>query len=452
MNSSIHKIIDRDKDKLIAALQENVRIPSTEGAPEANAPFGRNVRLALDHALAEGAKLGFRTVDMEGYVGCIEYGEGSEMVGVVCHLDVVPEGEGWTHDPYGAEIADGNMYGRGTLDDKGPAFCALYAMAAIKESGIPLRRRIRIILGTNEETGWGCMKYYAKHGEAPTLGFTPDGDYPLVNSEKGICQNDFKKSFRSNIRVKAGTRPNVVAGRTDVFVPVCREKVEKAIEDARLEGFTYEFFDCENGTSFRVNGLEAHGASPELGKNSVQAALCVLDLLKLEGEDGEMVSVLHKALGMSIHGEDLGLDVTDASGRLTLNVGVIDWDENGINSLQTDCRHPISVKAQHVIDTQVKAYGMERVGGKCQDPLFVPADSELVTKLLDVYAAHTGTRPAPKAIGGGTYARAFKNVVAFGAEIPGHPAPIHMPDEFIPIEDLMFDAHVIADAMVALAE
>ncbi len=452
MNELVNAIIDRDKEKLIASLQESIRIPSTEGTPEPGAPFGRAVREALDHALRTGAELGLRTTDMEGYIGCIEHGSGEEMLGVICHLDVVPEGTGWKHPPYGAVIDDGLLYGRGTLDDKGPAYAAIYALAAIKEANIPLRRRVRIILGTNEETGWGCMDYYKAHGEAPTLAFTPDGNYPAVNSEKGILHTTFEKRFKSNIRIKAGTRPNVVPGRTEVFVPVSAENVSAAVEKAGLDKFRYEIKAADNGTELTVIGLDAHASIPEDGLNSLQAAFTVLDLLGLPGADGEMVSVMHKALGMGMHGENMGLDIEDASGRLTLNPGVIDWNEEGIVDFKIDVRHPTSLSKEEVKAKQEAALTMKVTHEHAQDGLFVPADSELVSKLMKVYEDRTGEHLEPLRIGGGTYARAFKNAVAFGPEIPGHPAPIHMPNEFISIEDLMFDAHMIADAMLALAE
>lgn len=452
MNKTVNAIIDRDGDKLVASLQESIRIPSTEGTPEPGAPFGKAVREALDHALETGAKLGLRTTNMDGYIGCIELGEGEEMLGVICHLDVVPEGEGWKHPAYGAVIEDGLLYGRGTLDDKGPAYAAIYALAAIKEANIPLRRRVRIILGTNEETGWGCMDYYKEHGEAPTLAFTPDGNYPAVNSEKGILHTTFEKRFRSNISIKAGTRPNVVPGKTEVFVPVPAEKVNAAIEKAGLDKFGYEVRPLEAGTELTVIGLDAHASIPEDGLNSMQAAFTVLDLLGLPGEDGEMVSVMHKALGMGMHGENMGLDIEDASGRLTLNPGVIDWNGEGIVDFKIDVRHPTSLDKEEVKAKQEAALGMKVTHEHAQDGLFVPADSELVSKLMKVYEDRTGEHLEPLRIGGGTYARAFKNAVAFGPEIPGHPAPIHMPNEFISIEDLMFDAHMIADAMLALAE
>lgn len=469
MNKTVDAIIEKHKQQLIESLQMSIRIPSVEGKPEEGAPFGPEVRRALDHALATAKDLGFETANMEGYAGCIDYGEGEEMLGILCHLDVVPEGTGWEFPPYAAVINNDIMYGRGTLDDKGPAFAAIYALNAIKEAGIKLRRRVRIILGTNEETGWGCMDYYRQHGEAPTLAFTPDGEYPVVNSEKGILHTTFEKRFPSALRIKAGTRPNVVPGRTEVIVSENIKKVTDAVNAAKekyeyLNGFKFEMtMDAISSlkgvlkgegvsTKLVVIGLDAHASTPELGKNSLQAAFAVLDELGLAGEDGEMVARMHKALGLGMHGEDMGLDITDASGRLTLNPGVIDWNENGIVDFKIDVRHPITLSAEDVKAKETAALGMPITHEHAQHGLFVPAESELVSKLLKVYGDRTGNYLPPLAIGGGTYARAFENAVAFGCEIPGKPAPVHMPNEYISIEDLMFNAHIIADAILALAE
>ena len=206
----MNKIVDRwildHKDELINSLKESVRIPSVEGAPEPNAPFGREVRRALDHALALARSFGFTTIDMDGYIGVIDYGEGEETLGVMCHLDVVPEGEGWDNPPYAAETVDGCIVGRGTLDDKGPAMSSIYALAAIKAAGLKTKRRIRIMLGCNEESGWGCMKLYGEVAKMPDIAFSPDGEYPVVNSEKAIVHASYRKPFKSALRIEGGTR------------------------------------------------------------------------------------------------------------------------------------------------------------------------------------------------------------------------------------------------------
>ena len=74
-------------------------------------------------------------------------------------------GDGWNTDPFEGVIADGRITGRGVLDDKGPVIAALYAMKALKDSGAELKRRIRLIVGTDEETGSTDMERYKKTEE-----------------------------------------------------------------------------------------------------------------------------------------------------------------------------------------------------------------------------------------------------------------------------------------------
>ena len=171
---------------MISALQEQLRIPSKEGAPVPDAPFGPECRRALDLALDLARNAGFETMDLDGYAGHAEFGEGAEVVMALGHLDVVPEGDGWKHDPYGAVIEDGYIYARGAADDKGPAYAAFYAARALKECGVALSRRIRVVFGCNEESGFRCAKHYFSHQEQPTYGFVPDAEWPLVYAEKGI--------------------------------------------------------------------------------------------------------------------------------------------------------------------------------------------------------------------------------------------------------------------------
>ena len=327
---AVEQFIDNNKDALVRSVQEIVRFPSVE-APAAGpgAPFGEAVRGALENALNLGKSFGFETTNLDGYAGCIDYGCGEEMLGVVAHVDVVPEGEGWIHPPYAAEIADGRIYGRGTMDDKGPAVCAIYALAAIKAAGIPMRRRVRIILGTNEETGWGCMDHYRKVAEIPTLTFSPDADYPVVNSEKGIYHATMRCNAKTNIRINGGTRANVVCGKVKAFVPVEITEVEKHVSGILAKGFGVELEALANGTEITVIGLDAHGSMPELGKNAMQAAFAMLAELPLTGEDKRVIDILHNRFGFDMHGESIGLDVSDASGRLSMNPGVIAWDDDG---------------------------------------------------------------------------------------------------------------------------
>lgn len=189
----INKIIEELKDDLIDSTAELVKIKSIEDEAKEGKPYGEGVASALEKALEISEKLGFETVNVDGYVGYAEYGEGDEYVGVLGHLDLVPEGDGWKYPPYGAEIHDGKMYGRGTTDDKGPIMAALYGLKAIKESKLPLSKKVRILFGTNEETGSKEIEHYLEKEKPPVLGFTPDAEYPIIYAEKGITIFDVVK-------------------------------------------------------------------------------------------------------------------------------------------------------------------------------------------------------------------------------------------------------------------
>ena len=183
----LNSLVLSKQDRLLSCLQENIRIPSVEGTPEEGAPYGIHCRRSLDHVLAAADAMGFKTCNVDGHVGWCEYGEGEEMVAVLGHLDVVPAGDGWSFDPWGGEIKDDKIFGRGTMDDKGPSIAALFALEALRDSGLSLKRRVRLIFGCNEETGATDVHYYLEHGgEVPVMGFTPDAEYPIINGEKGI--------------------------------------------------------------------------------------------------------------------------------------------------------------------------------------------------------------------------------------------------------------------------
>lgn len=184
----LNNTIDEISEDLINDIIDIVKIPSVEGKSENGFPFGENVASALNKALKISQKLGFNTNNLDNYIGYAEYGEGEEYIGIIGHVDVVAEGEGWVHDPYGGEIENKKIYGRGVLDNKGPIMCALYGLYAIKKSGLELSKKVRIIFGTNEETGFKDIPYYLKNEIPPIMGFTPDCKYPVVYGEKGMAK------------------------------------------------------------------------------------------------------------------------------------------------------------------------------------------------------------------------------------------------------------------------
>ena len=175
-------------DQMIESIQEIVKIKSVAGPAKEDAPYGEGPKTALLHTLEMAENLGFKTVNLDNQVGYVVYGDASDedYIASIGHLDVVPEGDGWKYPPYSAKIEDGTMYGRGVLDNKGPIMSTLFALFAIKNSGVETKRPIRIVFGTDEETGkFRDIQHYLKTQKPPTYGFTPDGKYSVVYSERG---------------------------------------------------------------------------------------------------------------------------------------------------------------------------------------------------------------------------------------------------------------------------
>mgnify|MGYP003315263545 CR=1 FL=1 len=425
---NIDNWIDNQKDNIISDLRRLIAIRSVEdlSAAKEGAPFGDKVKQSLDAALEIGNSLGLKTRDIDGYCGTIEAGNGDELMGILCHVDIVPEGTGWSQDPFAANIVNGNIYGRGTLDDKGPAVAAIYALKAVIESGINLNKRVRIILGCNEETNMKCLKYYKAHEEIPTFSISPDANFPVTNSEKTILNATFEKKYNSKIEMHAGEAANIIAGYASATVD--GEKVEAV-------------------------GTQAHASTPWEGESAILKLFTKLSNMNLEPEDAEVISRLHECLKEECYGESLGLDKEDASGRLTLNVGIVDWDKDGFK-ITFDLRCPISMAESEVKEKLENIF--TPIDGKLTSWNFkpgfsVPDDDPMVRKLLDVYIARTGDKDAkPLHIGGGTYARELPNAVSFGPEGYMCTSSCHVADEHIGVEELLFNVKMIADAIISL--
>ncbi len=452
MNTSkIKELIKERQDEIIKGIQESVRIDSVRGEAKEDAPFGEGPKKALEHALNLAESMGFKTKNVDNYAGWAEYGEGEEMIAVLGHLDVVPIGEGWNYPAFGAEIVDGKMYGRGVLDDKGPTIGALYALKAIKDSGLQPDRRIRVIFGTDEECGSSCIEYYKEVGEeTPVMGFTPDADYPLIFCEKGMTgvlvgKKNPENGVKRIIKFEGGTASNVVT-------PKCVLHVDGNLTVNTVPGVKTE--NVDTFTAVYAEGKSAHGSVPHLGEN---AAIKLLDAVKeneFGGDFQKLISFLLEEIGTETTGKKLGIHFYDEeTGETTVNVGVVKYTEEEM-SVTLDIRYPKNGVIEQV-ETNVKnaaeKYGLEVLRCSSEKVLYVPKDSELVQKLMKVYKDNTGRDDQPMAIGGGTYAKMFPNMVAFGPTFPGQEDNIHQPNECVSIENLMKAIELTAEAMVALA-
>ena len=441
------------KDEIIASIQESMRIPSVKGTPAPDAPYGIECKKALDHILALGESMGFKTGNADNRIGWIEYGEGEEMLGILGHADVVPEGEGWKYPPYGAEIHDGVLWGRGCVDDKGPTIGAIYALKAIKELGLPIDRRIRILVGTDEECGHSCAQYYVNNGyEMPSIGFTPDGEFPAIFYEKGISRFTLGKKItdKGNIEVESFAGGTVV----NVVTPYCKLVVNGDLNVNPVSD-RVKVTEESGKTIVEAEGIGAHGSTPGAGIN---AAILVLQSVKDNNFGGDfqtMVDFLLKKVNTETAGESLGVHFLDEeTGETTVNLGVVKYDGEEM-SFTLELRYPGNTTKEEVdgiVRNAYASYGLEELGYTSQNSVYVSRDSELITKLMKVYREETGdVEGEALAIGGGTYAKEFPNMVAFGPIFPGDPDVIHQPNECVEIGKLMKAMQITAGAILELA-
>ena len=454
----LKELLASNQDEMIEKLQKAISFRSVREEDGSGYPYGQGVQDCLMYMLELGRELGFRTVNMDNQVGWCEYGEGEEMIAVLGHLDVVPEGDGWTVPPYESVVKDGHIYGRGTLDNKGPMVASLYALKALRDAGLPLRRRIRVLMGTNEETGAADMKHYLAHGgEVPVMGFTPDANYPVINGEKGLVTSTFGRNWTQSggvriVKLVAGEAPNIVPGKAWAELRCAPEMAESICSRT---GEKLRYLAVEGGVRIEAEGVSAHAASPWKGDNAAGRLLLALQQLPLEGDLKAVVDFLANKIGMEHDGTSLGIKLYDeASGPLTLNLGVVTADESGI-SVKVNYRYPVTYTADDcipVLEKQFEEAGFARTAHIHKNALYMEPDSPLVKALTEVYVRCTGLDGTPICIGGGTYAKSIPNTLAFGMIFPGEVTREHKPDESITVESLMKNAEIIAESMYALAK
>ena len=385
--------------------------------PDPEFPYGKGPDAALNYTLDLCEEMGFRTKRCGKHVAWAEVGEGSPLIGVLCHLDIVPLGEGWTKQQ--GEVADGCLYGRGVIDDKGPVISTIYAMKRLADNG-ELKGRVRLILGQCEETGnWIDMNWYKEHEELPDYGFTPDADFPLIYAEKGITNLHFTADAPAFVsKLSGGTASNVVPSSADIEMTV-------------------------NGEVFTLHkdGKPAHASRPHLGINAI--SLLMNELPEVEGF--AFADFYKKHIGLRTDAEGFGYTYADEVGPLTMNAGKL-YLEGGKIHLITDIRYPVTGKLEDVVAAAraaAESFGITVESVMHLAPVYIPQDSALVKALMEAYVEGTGdTEHQPIAIGGGTYARAMPNVVAFGSLRPGRPGVEHQADERQTLEDLYTNVEV----------
>ena len=449
------------RDELIADIQAWVAIPSVQGAPVEGKPFGENVAKALDLALDTARKYGFETRNIDYYAGDISMGSGEQTMGMLAHLDIVPVGEGWTHDPFGGEIVDGKIFGRGTIDDKGPALCALYAMRAVRDCGIELKDGVRLILGCDEETGMTDMRYYASKLKMPDYGFSPDAGFPVINIEKGGVNVELTWQGGSEaktpvLELYAGERPNVVPAYAKAVVCGCADEIAKKIA-AHAEEVHQKLFVKDLGegkVEISAEGVLSHGSLPEQGVNAASVLLIALKAIGAGANLQPALDMMTECIGMEPDGKSLNIKCEDElSHNLSCNLGILRWNGEKF-SATLDIRYPLCTNEVEILGNIVKTvskYGVCVRQSSGHTPHHIPAEHKIVRGLMQVYNEITGEDAKPLAIGGGTYSRMMPNTVAFGVVFPEEEDCCHIADEYICIDSMMKATRIYAHAIAELA-
>lgn len=413
-------------NEMIEALQKLVSFHSIAKEEGPEYPYGKEVHRAKEYVLNLAKSFGMRVTDVPGKYAYIEIGEGPRLIGILSHLDVVPAGDGWTQDPFGGEIVDGKIYGRGTTDDKGPTIAVLYAMKALKEK-TTLPARIRLILGQTEENGeWRDIEAYTEAEEIPECGFTPDGDFPAIQNELGamVFQVEMPRAESGFREGEGGTAPNMVPAHA-------RVKTEFG--------------------SYEASGKACHGCAPWLGVNGISALMEKVHRAEPENRFAEMYADL---IGKTIYGEKLGIAAEDESGKLTLNAGLLEVGADKV-TLMVDIRYPAKKNPDEISGSLVRQFSSYGASCECVyqvRPLYTSSGSPVLNALLSAYREVTGDESRPISIGGGTYAKAMPNMVAFGPNFPGHENREHMEDEYILVDDFLKLEEIYERALVYLLD
>lgn len=438
-------------DKL-CELIEISSVYSEEAVP--GGPFGKNVKKALENILDFGSKLGFSVKNYDGYAGEMTMGCGEYMIGVLCHIDVVAAGSGWTKEPFTATIENGRIYGRGSSDDKGPLVAILSAISKLSLEGkIPEDISIRVIIGTNEEESWQGINYYLKKADRlPEVSIVPDGMFPVIYCEKGLLDLDLKAELHPDaeaevrlISLSGGEGRNIVAPEASAVLR-CKTERQNAIGKALLEVCKQKNIKAEvkiedDKIIFRVTGKPAHAMTPEKGVNAISQMISALDdAIGDSLSHRDFVAGYMKVIGTGAHGEEGGFAFADEeSGLLTFNIGMVEFEEQSI-VLKANVRYPTSMKKEFVMSAINK--GLKRGGFAVEEVDYLPpvsfrTDSPLIEILMEAYREVTGdTVSKPISMGGATYARAIPNAVSYGALFPDEEELAHEADEYISLTSL----------------
>lgn len=459
-------ILENKKD-IIEKVCDLITFPSvSQESNNFRFPFGKACNDSLKYFLNLADSLGFKTKNVDGYCGWAEFGEGKELISIVGHLDVVPaKEEDWSFSPFVPTIVDNKIYGRGAIDDKGPVIASLYAMKAVmdcaKENSIKLNKRVRLIVGLNEEKDWKCIDYYKQHEEIPSLGFSPDSDFPCIYAEKSVISLTLSQKCESISieEIDCGNNAiNVVPKFCSIVIKIENSKsMDNFINSCKqiIQKYNYEIdlYKIDNShIKLSSYGIASHSAHPELGINAIAKLIVVLN------HSFKQLHIVYRLfddfcrfIGDDYLGKNMNLNFKDESGKLTLNTSQLYMKDNKI-FIGINLRVPVTIKPENIVNSFKEKFKCDIDILKIQPALFIEKDNPLVQKLCKIFNETCKTNYEPIAIGGATYARAFPNCISFGMNFPNDQDMCHQVDEFVQIDKLLLACNIYAKAIYEMCQ
>lgn len=465
MEEKLNQLVESYREEMVATTSRLIAYPSVYEEPVSEAaPYGRAINEALEAVLEIAAGMGFETKNYQGHVGTVDWGSEGKQIGILSHIDVVPVGDGWTFPPFEGTVHQGKLYGRGAVDDKGPMVAALYAMKAVRDSGLPVKNHVRHIIGADEESGMRCLNYYLQKEKQPWGGFSPDAEFPVIHAEKGILRFELKDCWKDEdnkpgiriIAIKGGLKLNTVPPQAVAYLVADsegKELIEHLLTEMNLEE-EISLHEEDKKIILTAQGQSAHSSTPWNGKNAINTLINFLAALPLAaGGQAGFVQKMRHLFADGYRGEALGVCCEDKlSGILTLSLGLIEVGaEKG--SASVEIRYPIHASREVILKTlnvacQEEGLALNILQDKAH--LYLPVKDPLVQTLHSVYCAVTGRSEEPVVIGGGTYCRAMENFAAYGPLFPGQRELAHEADEYIGVDDLVLAGKIYAQALYTL--
>lgn len=456
--------VENRKETLFEDLFRLLRIPSVREDDKATdeAPVGPGPKAALEEFMKMAQEDGFETKQFGPWAGRIEVGSGDELMGILGHVDVVPVGTGWETNPFEPVIKDNRIYARGSSDDKGPTVAAYFAIKLLRELGYDFNKRVHLIVGTDEESGWQCMDYYFQHAEMPDFGFSPDAVFPIINGEKGNVS--FYLDFKSEptegdvtlVNFEGGLRENMVIQDVTATVKgldnTVTEQFATFVNEHQLSG-NAEWHD--GVAEFKLVGKAAHGSTPEKGDNAATYLAVFLNEFAFNNKAAQdFITALATELHQDFKAEKVGVSHHhEVMGDVSMNVGIVSFNEADGGRIVLNFRFPEGTEPAMMSEKFTNAltkYQFNLTVGESKEPHYVPADDPLVATLLDVYTNQTGLEGHEMSIGGGTYGRLMPRGVAYGALFPDSIDTMHQANEFLAIDDLLRATAIYAEAIYRL--